>query len=139
MPYEAYIGYVAEKEADIEVQTPIVLEVRDVETYERKVVKALVGKPGSELVDADNLWILDWVEARQELPWRIVILEELDEEDATSLRSDITEADLKAQAERSQQFASGRGRGGSMPEMMGQEEARKFFENMQQLKSGGKR
>ena len=138
MPYEAYIGYVAEKEADIEAQMPIVLEVRDLETYERKIVKALVGKPGSELADADNLWILDWVEARQERPWRIAILEELDDEDATGLRSDITEADLKAQAERSQQFASGRGRGGGMPEMMGQEEARKFFENMQ-LKSGGKR
>ena len=139
MPYEAYIGYLSQKDAEIEALTPIVLEVRDLETYERKVVKALVGKPGSNVPEADTLWILDWVEARQEEPWRIAVLEELEEEDATSLRSDITESDLKAQAERSQQFAGGRGRGSGMPEMMGQEEARKFFENMQQIKSGGKR
>ena len=138
MPFEAYIGYVAEKDAEAESGEPITLEVRDLDTYERLIVRAIVAKPGAELEDSDLLWILDWVEARQEAPWRIRVLEELEEEDATNLRSDISEADLKAQAEQSQRYASGRGRGSGMPEMMGQEEARKFFENMQAIKAGKK-
>jgi hypothetical protein len=138
MPFEAYIGYVAEKDAEAESGEPIKLEVRDLDTYERLIVRAIVAKPGAELEGSDLLWILDWVEARQEQPWRIRVLEELEEEDATNLRSDISESDLKEQAEQSQRYASGRGRGSGMPEMMGQEEARKFFENMQAIKAGKK-
>lgn len=139
MPFEAYIGYVSEKDAEAESGEPIVLEVRDMDTYERKIVRAVVAKPGTELADSDVLWILDWVEARQEDPWRIRVLAELEEGEATNLRSDISEADLTAEAERSQLYGSGRGRGGSMPEMMGQEEARKFFENMQAHKMNKKK
>jgi hypothetical protein len=134
MPFEAYIGYVAEKDAEIDSGTPLTLEVRDLDTYERKIVRALVARPGAELADSDELWILDWVEARQPEPWRISVLEELEEEDATGLRSDISESDLKAQAEDSKRFAGGRGRGASMPGSMGSEEARKFFENMARMK-----
>jgi hypothetical protein len=139
MPFEAYIGYVAEKDAETESGESFVLEVRDLDTYERKIVRAIVSKPETELADSDLLWILDWVEARQADPWHIRVLEELEEEDATSLRSDISDADLKGEAARSQEYASGRGRGSGMPEMMGQEEARKFFENMQAMKLAGKK
>lgn len=130
MPFEAYIGYVAERDAEAEAGEPVVLEVRDLDTFERLVVRAIIAKPGVALEGGDQLWILDWVEARQPEPWGIKVLEELPEEDATSFRSDISKADLTAQAEESHKFASGRGRGGAMPQM-GQEEARKFFENMQ--------
>lgn len=134
MPYEAYIGYVAEHDAEAESGEPVVLELRDLDTFERLVVRAVIAKPGTPLDGGDALWIVDWVEARQPNAWSIKVLEELDEEDATSFRSDISQDDLKAQAEQSQKFASGRGRGGAMPEMMGQEEAHKFFENMQTYK-----
>lgn len=134
MPFEAYIGYVAERDAEAESGESVVLEVRDLETFERLVVRAVIAKPGTTLDGGDELWIVDWVEARQPEPWSIKVLEELDEEDATAFRSDISQEDLKAQAEQSQKFASGRGRGAAMPEMAGQEEARKYFENMQQHK-----
>ncbi|MCX7180414.1 MAG: hypothetical protein NTX56_17190 [Proteobacteria bacterium] len=139
MPYEAYIGYVADRDAEIESGEPITLEVRDLDTYERMLVRAVVGKPGSTLADSDKLWIVDWVEEKQADPWLIKVLEELEEEDATGMRSDISADDLKSQAEQSQRYASGRGRGGAMPEMMGQEEARKFFENMQARKMNEKK
>jgi hypothetical protein len=136
MPFEVYIGYVADKDAEIAAGETLTLEVRDLDTYERKIVRALVGKPDASLADSDELWILDWVEARQADPWRIKVLEELEEEDATGLRSDINDTDLKGQADASQRYAGGRGRGGSMPEMMGAEEARKFYENIARLKGG---
>lgn len=138
MPFEVYIGYVADKDAEISAGTALTLEVRDLDTYERKIVRALVGKPGAQMAESDELWILDWVEARQTEPWRIKVLEELEEEDATSLRSDISETDLKSQADASQLYAGGRGRGKSMPEMMGSEEARKFFENIARMKGDKK-
>lgn len=131
MPFEAYIGYVAERDAQAESGEPVVLEVRDLDTFERLVVRAVIAKPGVQLDGGDALWIVDWVEAKQPDPWSIKVLEELEEEDATSFRSDISQEDLKTQAEQSQKYASGRGRGGAMPEMAGQEEARKYFENMQ--------
>ncbi len=134
MPYETYIGYVDDREEEAERGDPVVLEVRDLDTFERLIVRAIIAKPGKTLDGGDALWVLDWVEAKLPDPWSIKVLEELDEEDATQYRSDITEEDLKAQAEQSQKYASGRGRGGGMPEMAGQEEARKYFENIQSRK-----
>lgn len=134
MPYETYIGYVDERDAEAESGDPVVLEVRDLDTFERLIVRAIIAKPGRELDGGDSLWVLDWVESKMPDPWSIKVLEELDEEDATQYRSDISEEDLKSQAEQSQKFASGRGRGGAMPEMAGQEEARKYFENIQSKK-----
>lgn len=136
MPFEAYIGYVAEKDGEIAAGEALVIEVRDLDTYERKVVRARVAKPGDALEDSEELWILDWVEARQEQPWRIRVIEELEEDDAAAERSDISAEDLRRPAEESESFASGRGRGNSMPGMMGAEEARKYFENVVGRKGG---
>lgn len=130
MAFEAYIGYVAEKEASIDAGEALVIEVRDLDTYERKVVRAVLARPGVALEDSDELWILDWVEARQSDPWRIRVLEELDEDEAAAARSDISADDLRRPAEESASYAGGRGRGDSMPGMMGAEEARKYFENV---------
>jgi hypothetical protein len=130
MPYEAYIGYVADKNEQIGNGESIVIEVRDLDTFERLVVRAKVGMPGQPVEGGDELWILDWVEKRQEEPWSIVVEEELDEDAAEACRADIDEKDLRAASEDSHQYAGGRGRGAAMPEMMGQEEARKFYENV---------
>lgn len=139
MPFEAYIGYVAERDDEMTAGTPFVIEVRDLDTYERLIVSAVVARPGQPLEGSDKLWIVDWVEARQEDPWSIRVEEELDEEAVAAFRSDISKEDLSSQADESKSFASGRGRGGSMPQMMGGEEAKKFFENMTALKSGNKK
>jgi hypothetical protein len=136
MPFEAYIGYLDDKDEAISAGESIVIEVRDMDTYERKVVRAMIGKPGDSLDESDDLWVLDWVEARQEEPWRIRVLEELDEDDEAAVRSDISPEDLRKPAEDSESFASGRGRGNSMPGMMGAEEARKYFENVVGKKTG---
>lgn len=130
MPYEAYIGYLDDKDEEINKGESMVVEVRDLETFERLIVRAKVGKPERPLDNGEDLWILDWVEKRQEIPWTIIIEEELDEEAIEATRSDINEQDLRAASKESHQYAGGRGRGGAMPEMMGQEEARKYYENI---------
>lgn len=130
MPYEAYIGYLDDKDEQIGKGQSIVVEVRDLDTFERLVVRAKVGKPEQSLAAADELWILDWVEKRQPEPWSIIVEEELDDEAIEASRTDINEDELRAASEDSHEYAGGRGRGASMPEMMGQEEARKFYENV---------
>jgi hypothetical protein len=141
MPFEAYIGYLTDEKKEIKKEVgagkPIVVEVRDLDTFERKVVRALVATPPGKLEDGDELWVLDWVESRQPEPWSIRVLEELDEEAATAARSDIGEKDLRAAAEESQKYAGRKYRGASMPEMMGQEETRKYYENI--AGTGGKK
>lgn len=62
---------------------------------------------------------------------------EIGEDAAASLRSDISQENLSSQAADSKSFASGRALGGSMPQMMGGEEAKKSFENMVTKKKGG--
>lgn len=100
------------------------------QTDERLVVRALVGEPGSPVEGGDELWVLDWVEARMEQPWSIKVLEELDEDDAEAARSDVTEADKAAAAEESKKYGGKRYRGSELPDAMGQEEARKYYENL---------
>jgi hypothetical protein len=109
---------------------PFVLELRDLDTFERLVVRALVAEPPGTLEDGDKLWVLDWVESRQVEPWSIRVLEELDEDDEAAARSDVDEQDLRAAAEEARKFAGRRYKGAELPEMMGQEEARKYYENV---------
>lgn len=134
MPYEAYIGYLSDetKETRKEVREgePFVVEVRDLDTFERLVVRAVVAEPGTELEDGDKLFVLDWIENRQEDPWSIRVLEELDEEEEGA-RADITDADRTASADESKKFGGRKYRGSELPDAMGQEEARKFYEHAQ--------
>ncbi len=134
MPYEVYIGYLHDdnqqtKEA-IRAGEALVLEVRDLDTFERLVVKAVVGEPGAPVEGGDELWVLDYVESRQERPWSVRIIEELDDEAALAARSDVSDEDRRAAADELDKFGGGRYRGSQMPEMMGQEEARKFYQNV---------
>ena len=134
MPFEAYIGYLADDSKEIRKEVrkgePFVVEVRDLDTFERLVVRAIVAEPGAELEDSDELFVLDWIENRQEEPWSIRVLEELDEEEATP-RADITDADRTAASDESRKFGGRKYRGSELPDAMGQEEARKYFEHAQ--------
>jgi hypothetical protein len=134
MPFECYIGYLhddaQQTKPDIRAGLPVVLEVRDMDTFERLVVRALIAEPTMPLADADELWVLDYVESRQAAPWSIRILEELDDAAAASARSDVNEADLGAAAEELRKYGGKRYGGAQMPEMMGQEEARKYYQNV---------
>ncbi len=134
MPFEAYIGYLTDKDKDerpeIAAGEPFTIEVRDLETFERKIVRALVAAPPAALEGGEALWVLDWIEARLEAPWSIRILEELDEAAAEAERSDIGEAERRAGTQESEQYGGKRYRGSQMPDMMVQDEALKYFENV---------
>jgi len=134
MSYEAYIGYLknADQETKQEIVSgePVILEVRDLDTFERLVVKALVAEPPNVVDDGHELWVLDWVEAKLEEPWSIRILEELDEDAAESARSDVSQEDRQAQAKESVKYGTRKRAGSELPDMMGQEEARKFYQNV---------
>jgi hypothetical protein len=134
MPFEAYIGYLKdddqETKQEILAGEPVILEVRDLDTFERLVVKAIVAEPPNVLDDGDELWVLDWIESKLEEPWSIRVLEELDEDAADSARSDVSEDDRQAQAKESMKFGTRRRAGSQLPDTMGQEEARKFYENV---------
>ena len=134
MPFETYIGYLADasKETRREVAAgePFVIELRDLDTFERLIVRAIVAAPGEALEGGDELWVLDWIENRIEEPWSVKVLEELDEEQEAAARADITEADLAAASEESTKYGTRRYAGSQLPDAMGQEEARKFYEHV---------
>ena len=134
MPFEAYIGYLSNEAKEIREEIaagePFVIEVRDLDTFERLVVRAVVAQPSQALDDGDELWVLDWIETKMEDPWSIRVLEELDEEEAEAARADISESDLTAAAEESVKFGGRKYAGSELPDAMGQEEARKFYEHV---------
>jgi hypothetical protein len=138
MPYEAYIGYLKddsqETRPEITNGQPMVVEVRDLDTFERLVVSALVAEPPAQIEDGDELWVLDWVEKKLPTPWPIRVLEELEDDALEGARSDISDADLSAPADQAQEYGGGKYRGSQTPQMAGQEEARKFFENITKKK-----
>lgn len=134
MPYEVYIGYLHDDAQDVKPEIregrPIVLEVRDLDTFERLVVRALVAEPGTALDGGDELWVLDYVESRLAQPWSIQVQEELDDDAAMAARSDVDDTDRSAPAAELEKFGGKRYGGSQMPEMMGQEEARKYYQNV---------
>lgn len=134
MPYEAYIGYLKTADQDTKEEItsgqPLILEVRDLDTFERLVVKAMIGEPPNKIEGGDKLWVLDWIEKKLDEPWSIKVLEELEDDALAGARSDIGEEDLKAPAEALKKFGGRRNRGSQTPHMAGQEEARKFYENI---------
>lgn len=134
MPFEAYIGYLKDEEQETKPEIlagePLILELRDLDTFERLVVRAVVAEPPNSLEGGDDLWVVDWIESRLDQPWSIRVIEELGEDAAEAARSDISEKDREAAATESKKFGTRRRAGSQLPEMMGQEEARKFYENV---------
>lgn len=134
MPYEVYIGYVTDSSQrtrrEIAAGEPLVMEIRDLDTFERLVVRALVAEPPGLVELGDELWILDWVENRQPVPWSIRVLEELDENAIEAARSDVTDAEKTAMAEDAVKYGGRKYRGSDLPAAIGAEEAKKYYENI---------
>lgn len=134
MPYEAYIGYLTDDSQEIRNEVkerePFVLEVRDMDTFERLVVKAVVSDSADAIQGSDELWVLDWIENRMEAPWSIKLLEELTEEDIEAERSDVTDSDRTSAADEAKKYGGRKYRGAQLPDTMGGEEARKYYENV---------
>jgi hypothetical protein len=134
LPYEAYIGYLTDNSQEIRNEVkerePFVLEVRDMDTFERLVVKAVVSDSADAIQGSDELWVLDWIENRMEAPWSIKLLEELTEEDIEAERSDVTDSDRTSAADEAKKYGGRKYRGAQLPDTMGGEEARKYYENV---------
>lgn len=78
--YEILEEYVEAKKSDIAAGTPVVVEVRDTDTFERLVVKALIAPPEGKLDGADALVLRDLAENVAAEGWKIKVLEEVDPE-----------------------------------------------------------
>ncbi|MBI4319462.1 MAG: hypothetical protein HY675_13320 [Chloroflexi bacterium] len=132
--FEIYIGYLDSKRDEIASGEPLVAEIRDMATFERKVVKAIIARSADELPGADLLWVMDWVERREPAPWAIRVLEELEEDTDVALsRSDIDEEDLTRMAQDSQLFADGKYGGDGLAIGWGEDEAQKYLGNIKRM------
>jgi len=78
--FEILEEYVHAKKNDIEQGKPVVVEIRDTDTFERLIVKAEIGPPGQTLEGGDQLVLRDLAENVAADDWSIKVLEELDPE-----------------------------------------------------------
>jgi hypothetical protein len=77
MKLEVFIRYLEEHEGEIERGDPFVIPVVDRENFEQKVVKAIVAKPPKALSGGNDLWIKNYREELDPVPWKIKVLEEV--------------------------------------------------------------
>ncbi len=78
--FEILEEYVHSKRAHIDGGEAVIVEVRNTDTFERLVVKAMMAPPGTELEGGDDLVLRDLAENVSEEGWKIKVLEELDPE-----------------------------------------------------------
>ena len=78
--YEILEEYVEGHRSDIDQGRPVVVEVRDRDTFERLVVRAHIAPPGRKLDNGQQLILRDLVENVSADDWQIAVLEELDAE-----------------------------------------------------------
>ena len=79
MKLESYRIYLEEHKAEIEEGKPLIIEVTDSDIFEKKLVKAIVAKSPEALPDGQDLWIRDEQTNIAAKPWRIKIIEEIDD------------------------------------------------------------
>ena len=78
--YEVLEEYVDAARADIDQGNPVEVEVRNVDTFERLVVRAQINPPGRAAAEDDRLVLRNLAENVSSDDWSIRILEELDPE-----------------------------------------------------------
>ena len=78
--YEVLEEYVHAARSDIDQGNPVVVEVRDNDTFERLVVRALIVPPGKDAAGADRLLLRNLAENVSADGWAIKIVETLDPE-----------------------------------------------------------
>ena len=83
--YEILEEYVLTQQSAIDRGEPIVVEVRDTDTFERLVVRAQITPPGRDLADSDELVLRNLAENVAARGWRIRVLDELDAESVQSV------------------------------------------------------
>lgn len=78
--YEVLEEYVHSQRAAIDAGQPVVIEVRDQDTFERLTVRAVVTPPGAAGAGTDSLILRDLAENISANDWTIRVLEEVDPE-----------------------------------------------------------
>ena len=77
MKLETYIKYLEKCQREIEQGDPVVIQVVDRENFEEKVVKAIIAKPPKALPGGNDLWIKNYREEIDPVPWKIKVIEEV--------------------------------------------------------------
>ncbi len=83
--YEILEEYVLTQQAAIDRGDPVVVEVRNTDTFERLVVRARIAPPGREIAGADELVLRNLAENVGARGWTIQVLDELDAEKVQSV------------------------------------------------------
>jgi hypothetical protein len=81
--YDVLEEYIESQRQDIEQGRPVVVEIRDADTFERLIVKAQVGLPEQPIAGGDQLILKNLAENVVSSAWSIQVLEELDPEAVT--------------------------------------------------------
>jgi len=98
--YEVYEGYIDNHREEMEHGKDFIVEIRDLSTFERLIVRAIVSREPDSIEGGTQLWIKDFYDEIIPNPGAIKILEELDDEEF--------QAEKSAKAG----LIKGRGRGG---------------------------
>lgn len=83
--YEILEEYVLSQQAAIDRGDPVVVEVRDTDTFERRVVRARIAPPAGDLPESCELVLRNLAESVSARGWKIHVLEELDAEAVQSV------------------------------------------------------
>lgn len=78
--FEILDEYVYAKKSDIDMGNPVIVEVRNTDTFERLVVKAHIVPPDGELENSNELVLRNLAENVAADGWKIRVIEELDPE-----------------------------------------------------------
>lgn len=78
--YEILEEYVESQGQDIEQGRPVIVEIRNSDTFERLIVKALIGQPAQPIAGGDHLVVKNLAENVVSDQWTIKVIEELDPE-----------------------------------------------------------
>jgi hypothetical protein len=87
--YEVYEAYIDGHEAEIEEGKDFVVEVRDLATFARLVVRAKISKDPQAMPEGGKLWVRAYNDEDVQGPWAIQILEELDDDQVQPIRGDV--------------------------------------------------
>ena len=78
--FEVLEEYIESQRSEIEAGKPVVIEVRDLDTFERMVTRSIVAPPGGELEGGVPLTVRNLAENIVSDAWKICVLEDLDPE-----------------------------------------------------------
>ncbi len=92
--YEIYEAYLDGHHEEVARGEAIIVEVRDLTQFVRKVVRAKIAKPPAFLPEGKKLWVRGYDETPLGEPWSIEVVEELDDEVQPERKKKISSEDI---------------------------------------------